>query len=271
MEEAEVNFSRCLFTFQEGDRPVKAREDVEDPQAGTLTDRPIVIDGTFADMQGFVFPGNASFESATFEGYPCFDSAIFQGNARFNGVTFQHDAAFDSTIFQDDSWFGNAIWKGDASFYCSMRNCTTTKSAPSSAAWGSAVVEKVPPHPPRPQDALGQATDDIAPHIAQVEQDEVVDDHPVLQVAQPVDEFGGVGAPSPDDGHLCPHAAQRNIRPCPTSRLPSPPCSRSTAATRRPMSSSCPVTVRCSVGPGSVRATTSSSASRACGPLWRRL
>ena len=91
----------------------------------------------------------------------------------------------------------------------------------------------------RPQDALGETTDDVAPHVARVEQDEVVDDHPVLQVAQPVDELGGVGAPSSDDGHLCPHAAQRNIRACPTSRLPSPPCSRSTAAARRPTSSSC--------------------------------
>ena len=105
----------------------------------------------------------------------------------------------------------------------------------------------------RAQDALGEPTDDVAPHVARVEQDEVVDDHPVLQIAQAVDELGGVGAPAADDGHLCPHAAQRNIRACPSSPPPSRPCSRSTAAARRPMSSSCPrdgaVLGRARVGP----------------------
>ncbi len=72
------------------------------------------------------------------------------------------------------------------------------------------------------EDALGQPAHDLAAHLARIQQDEIVDDHAVLQIAQTVDQFGGVRAPTADDGHLCPHAAQRNIRPCPTP-LPTAP------------------------------------------------
>ena len=78
---------------------------------------------------------------------------------------------------------------------------------------------------PRPQDALGEPADDLAPLLARVEQDEIVDDHPVLDVAQAVDQLGGVRAPAADDDHLGAHAAQRNIRPCPSPcRCPRRPC-----------------------------------------------
>ena len=84
------------------------------------------------------------------------------------------------------------------------------------------MVRERPAPSARPQDALGETPDDLATHVARVEQDEVVDDHAVLQIAQAVDQFRGVRAPTADDGHLRPHAAQRNIRPCPSSGLQSP-------------------------------------------------
>ena len=75
---------------------------------------------------------------------------------------------------------------------------------------------------PRPQDALREPADDLATHVARVEQDEVVDDHAVLDITQAVDELGGVGAPTTHDSHLGAHAAQRNIRPCPRTPTPAP-------------------------------------------------
>ena len=91
---------------------------------------------------------------------------------------------------------------------------------------------------PRPQDALGEPADDLAPQVARIEQDEVVDDHPVLEIAQAVDQLRGVRAPAADDDHLGPHAAQRNIRPCPSPPTSSRRCWPSTGAAPRPMSSS---------------------------------
>ena len=65
---------------------------------------------------------------------------------------------------------------------------------------------------PVAQNAFGQAPHRFAAFLARVEQHEVVDDHSVLVVAQPVDELGGVRAPTPHDRHLYPHARQRTIR-----------------------------------------------------------
>ena len=97
------------------------------------------------------------------------------------------------------------------------------------------VAERAVPSP-RPQDPLGEPADDIAAHLAGVEQHEVVDDHAVLEIAEPVDQLGRVRAPATDDGHLGPHAAQRNIRACPTPPTPTRPCWRSTGAAPRPTS-----------------------------------
>ncbi len=93
--------------------------------------------------------------------------------------------------------------------------------------------------PARTEDALGQPADHLAPHLARVQEDEVVDDDAILQIAQTVDQFGGVRASTADHGHLCPHAAQRNIRACPTPLPTRRPCSRSTEAARRRTSSWC--------------------------------
>ena len=67
--------------------------------------------------------------------------------------------------------------------------------------------------PPCAQNALGQSTDDVATLLVGIQQDEVVDDHAVLVVAQAVHQFGGVGAATTRDGHLDPHVGQRTIRP----------------------------------------------------------
>ena len=53
-------------------------------------------------------------------------------------------------------------------------------------------------------------------------EDEVVDDHSVLEIAKTVDQLRCVRAPTTDHGHLGPHAAQRNIRPCPRPLIPVP-------------------------------------------------
>jgi N-acetylglucosamine kinase-like BadF-type ATPase len=48
--------------------------------------------------------------------------------------------------------------------------------------------------------------------LVRIQQDEVVDDHTVLVIAQRVNQLGGVRAASPDDRHLDPHLRQRTIR-----------------------------------------------------------
>ena len=115
---------------------------------------------------------------------------------------------------------------------------------------------------PRPQNALGEPSHHLSPQVARIEQDEIVDDHPVLHVAETVDQLRGVGASAADDNHLGPHAAQRNIRPCPNPPISSRPCWRSTGAAPRPMSSSSRGWAPFSAGPRSARATTNSSASK---------
>ena len=116
---------------------------------------------------------------------------------------------------------------------------------------------------PLPQDPLREPTHDLAPEVARIEQDEVVDDDPVLEIAQPVDEFRRVRAPTADDGHLGPHEAQRNIRACPSPLPSSRRCWPSTGAAPRPTSSSSRAPAPSWVGPASARATISCRRSRA--------
>ena len=115
---------------------------------------------------------------------------------------------------------------------------------------------------PRPQNAFGESPDHLSTQVARIEQDEIVDDHPVLDIAEAVDQLRRVRAPSADDNHLGPHAAQRNIRPCPSPPMPSQPCWPSTGAAPRPTSSSLHGRAPCSVGPGSGPATTNWSVSK---------
>ena len=62
---------------------------------------------------------------------------------------------------------------------------------------------------PLPQDALREPPDDFASLVARIEQDEIVDDHAVLLIAESVDQLRGVRAPAAHDGHLGPH--ERNV------------------------------------------------------------
>ena len=68
------------------------------------------------DFGGWVFPGNAGFNSATFSGDAGFNSATFSGYAEFNSATFSGDAEFDSATFSGDAVFTSATFSGDAGF-----------------------------------------------------------------------------------------------------------------------------------------------------------
>ena len=114
----------------------------------------------------------------------------------------------------------------------------------------------------RLENAFGESPDHLSTQVARIEQDEIVDDHPVLDIAETVDQLWRARAPAADDNHLGPHAAQRNIRPCPSPPISSPPCWPSTGAVPRPMSSSSLGQVPCSAAPGSAPATTSWLASK---------
>jgi uncharacterized protein YjbI with pentapeptide repeats len=150
MEEAETNFSRCLF-LEQGDEETKdtAREVWKALEDDSLPGKSIAIDRACVDMRGFVFPGfvsfdgaifsgnarfasvtfsidasfasatyqcGASFDSVTFSGDAFFTSAAFSGEAWFNHVTFLGTASFESATFSGDAWFGSATFSGDASF-----------------------------------------------------------------------------------------------------------------------------------------------------------
>src|SRR6202044_244079 len=54
----------------------------------------------------------------------------------------------------------------------------------------------------RPIPSLGEPPPHLSPQVARIEQHEIVDDHPVLHVAETVDQLGGVGASAADDNHL---------------------------------------------------------------------
>ena len=157
MEEAEASFSRCLFFSKGGEGTQEAPgDDKEEVEAGSLPVKSIAIDGTLVDFRGFVFPGDAWFDSATFSGDARFDSATFSGrrlvrprhllgrrlgstappsraplapllgpgsdsatfsgDARFDSATFSGDAWFDSATFSGDAWFDRATFSGDARF-----------------------------------------------------------------------------------------------------------------------------------------------------------
>ena len=67
--------------------------------------------------------------------------------------------------------------------------------------------DQLPGPAPLAQDPTGQATDRLQPVRVRVEQDQLVDDQPVLVAAQAVDELRRVRAPAADDGHLRSHTS----------------------------------------------------------------
>jgi len=69
-----------------------------------------------ARFNGFIFPGDASFRSASFSRNAEFVDAIFFGNARFDGVNFSGDAVFNNATFHGYAWFTHTAFSGDAFF-----------------------------------------------------------------------------------------------------------------------------------------------------------
>ena len=69
MEAAEANFSRCLFLVRgaEGTKET-AGEEKKESEDGDPPVKSIQLEADRADFSGFIFPGDASFESATFSG-----------------------------------------------------------------------------------------------------------------------------------------------------------------------------------------------------------
>ncbi len=117
MDKAEANFSRCLFLVKgsEGTKEA-AGEEKEELEAGAPPVKSIVIDAADVDMRAFVFPGVASFGSATFSGGASFGSATFSGGASFGSATFSGGASFGSATFSGGASFDSATFSGDASF-----------------------------------------------------------------------------------------------------------------------------------------------------------
>ena len=122
---------------------------------------------------------------------------------------------------------------------------------------------------PLAQDAAGQPADRLQPVGVRVEQDQLVDDQPVLVGAQAVDQLRRVGAPAADDGHLGSHAS--NVT-SPDDRQPGRADDRpdlasdrrswpSTAGRRRPTSGSSPATAPSWERPAGPGPTTSSPGS----------
>jgi len=114
-EDAETSFSRCLFLLK-GDEGAKEtpENDKEEVEAASLPVKSIAVEGRVADFRGFVFPGNASFDSATFSDDASFDRATFSGDARFHCATFSGKALFHSVAFSGGASFGSAIFSGNA-------------------------------------------------------------------------------------------------------------------------------------------------------------
>ncbi len=69
---------------------------------------------TRADFSGFIFPGNARFESATFSDYAWFESATFSGSAWFDSASFSGGVSFASATFSGYAWFASATFSGSA-------------------------------------------------------------------------------------------------------------------------------------------------------------
>ena len=117
MESAAADFSRCLFLVRgaEGTKET-AGEDKESSEGNAPPVKSIQLEADRIDFGGFIFPGDARFESATFTGDARFESATFTGDAWFESATFTGNAWFESATFTGDAWFESATFTGDAWF-----------------------------------------------------------------------------------------------------------------------------------------------------------
>ncbi len=127
LKRAELDFSRCLLKMRvEGDDKAQAEDD-------EMHEHTIVFQGLTIDFSGFIFPGRASFGSATFENTVTFRGATFVEGCDFVFAKFKSVANFDLAGFCDDAVFGHATFEDEAFF-----NGTTYAG---SASFGSATFK----------------------------------------------------------------------------------------------------------------------------------
>ena len=123
MQSAAADFSRCLFLVRgvEGTKET-AGEDKEASEGSAPPVKSIQLEANRIDFDGFVFPGDALFQSATFTGDAGFRGQTFTNDVFFNGAkfgtkgtadfglaTFERVAQFDGAAFEGKADF-NAVW-----------------------------------------------------------------------------------------------------------------------------------------------------------------
>ncbi|MBT3070612.1 pentapeptide repeat-containing protein [Rhodomicrobium sp. Az07] len=144
LEDARADFSRCVFLVrgktETEDAPEKDNEGdasasvpvisisvdadridfggirLYGDASGSEPFKTISVDADLIDFGGFVFPGPASFLSATFSGPARFRKAIFSGEASFRRATFSGYATFVSATYSDTASFWRATFSGEAVF-----------------------------------------------------------------------------------------------------------------------------------------------------------
>jgi hypothetical protein len=117
-EKAEADFSHCLFAVRgvEGNKEAAGKSNKENSSAD-LPVKSISLGAESINFEGFVFPGEALFQSATFTGPADFLRVTFTGNAVFQDATFTGPADFLSTTFADAADFTSVAFTGVADFW----------------------------------------------------------------------------------------------------------------------------------------------------------
>ncbi len=122
-----ADFSRCLILVRGVEGTKETAGEIDKEGDGGPPVKSIQLEADRIDFEGFLFPSDASFDSATFTGGAWFASATFTGDASFASATFTGDAQFDSATFTGgarfesatftgDAWFASATFTGDARF-----------------------------------------------------------------------------------------------------------------------------------------------------------
>ena len=106
-EEAELVIA---FTARSG----RKDQSLPDPTREIDFSHTIFDRGVF--LNGFLFPNEAYFISATFSGYAYFDSATFSQVANFYSATFTEDASFELATFTGNVYFTSATFSKYADF-----------------------------------------------------------------------------------------------------------------------------------------------------------
>ena len=114
MEEAEADFSRCLFLKKGEEKTQAPPEDDKNEVEASLTAKSIEVE--VADFRGFAFPYHASFNGASFSSSALFDRTAFSGNVSFDSTSFSNTASFSGTSFLSTAWFRNTTFTSSALF-----------------------------------------------------------------------------------------------------------------------------------------------------------